>query len=163
MDLFIFVVFILGAAIGFMNGFVKQIASIAGLIAGLIFARMLFSVVGESLAVELGTSATIGQILAFILIWIIVPMAFSILGFILTRFLNAVHLGLLNRWMGAGLGAIKYLLIISMLFNMIDYIDRKNRIVETETKQQSSLYVPLKQFSGIFLPQILKVTNHLIH
>lgn len=163
LDLIILIAFVAGAVIGFMNGFVKQLASIIGLFIGLILARILFGAVGEQLASEMGTSRTFGQILAFVLIWLIVPIGISILARVLTKLLEAIRLGFVNRWFGSALGAIKYLLILSMFFNFIEFIDRNESLIERATKETSALYVPLKQFSGVFLPHILKVTNHLIH
>jgi membrane protein required for colicin V production len=39
-------------------------------------ARALFASVGEKLAEELGTSLTFAQVVAFILIWLLVPLVF---------------------------------------------------------------------------------------
>ena len=84
-----------------MQGFVKQLASIVGIIAGLLLARALFGVVGEQLAPKLGTSTTVAQIIAFILIWVIVPIALSLIASIITKALSAIKLGWLNRWLGS--------------------------------------------------------------
>lgn len=163
MDVFIFVIFVAGAVLGFWKGFIKQLASIVGLVAGLLLARMLFGVVGEKLAADMGTSVTFSQIVAFILIWLVVPIGLSIGASLITHLLNATPLGFFNRWMGAGLGAVKYLLLLSMFFNFVDYIDQESQLIKTETQERSVLYKPLKGFSGVFLPEIKKVTNHLIH
>ena len=44
---------------------------------GLLVARALFAGLGEQLAVAVGTSVTFGQILAFLLIGLIVPLVLS--------------------------------------------------------------------------------------
>ena len=73
-----------------MKGFVKQLASIVGLIAGLLVARALFASVAEKLAPVLGTSTVIAQILAFVLIWVAVPLGFVLVASFLTKALDLV-------------------------------------------------------------------------
>ena len=96
-DLVIVIVLAVGAIVGFMKGFIRQIVSMVGLIAGLLVARALFGVVGEKLAAEAGMSVTFGQILAFILIGVVVPVGLSVAASILTKVASAVHLSFLNR------------------------------------------------------------------
>ncbi len=65
-DIIILAMIGVGVIMGLMKGFVKQMASIVGLIAGLLMARALFGIVAERLAPVLGTSTTVAQVLAFI-------------------------------------------------------------------------------------------------
>ena len=69
-DIIILVVIGVGVIQGLMKGFVKQLASIVGMIAGLLVARALFASVAEKLAPVLGTSTVIAQILAFFIFWL---------------------------------------------------------------------------------------------
>lgn len=104
----------MGAVLGFSKGFIRQLASIVGLIAGLLIARALFASVGERLAEELGTPLTFAQVVAFILIWLVVPIVFLFLASALTRVIDIVKLGFVNRMLGAGLGALKYMLLVGI-------------------------------------------------
>lgn len=118
-DIIILAMIGVGVIMGLMKGFVKQMASIVGLIAGLLMARALFGIVAERLAPVLGTSTTVAQVLAFILIWIAVPLGFAFVASLLTKALDAVHLGWLNRWLGSGLGALKYMILIGLAIHDI--------------------------------------------
>lgn len=159
LDWIILIVLGMGTIGGFIKGFIRQLASLVGLVAGLLVARALFGVVGERLAVEVGTSATFGQILAFLLIWIIVPLGISLIASILTRIVEMVKLGFVNRWLGAGMGLIKYALLISMFIHLIEFIDTENTLIRLETKQQSSLYYPMERFSSVFAPAFKAVAD----
>ena len=161
-DMIIAGVFLLGAIQGFIKGLVRQVASLVGLIAGLLIARALFGVVGEYLAEQMGTSVSFGQILAFILIWVIVPIGFSIIAYMLTKTLELIKLGFLNRWLGSGLGAVKYLLVASLFIQLVEFIDSKNELIAGTTKEASAFYYPLEKFSGVFMPALKTVTNQLI-
>lgn len=161
-DIIIVVWIGIGVVVGLMQGFVKQMASIVGLVAGLLVARALFGTVAEWLAPALGTSVTIAQILAFVMIWVIVPLGFALVASLLTKALDAIHLGWLNRWLGSGLGALKYMLVIGLLIHVIEYIDRKDELISQTKKQESVLYYPMRDLSGIFFPIVKNVTEQLI-
>lgn len=152
-----------GVIQGLMKGFVKQLASIVGLIAGLLVARALFATVAERLAPVLGTSTTIAQILSFVLIWVAVPLGFAFVASLLTKALEVVHLGWLNRWLGSGLGALKYMLLIGLAIHVLEYIDPKDEMMSETKKKESVLYYPIREFSDIFFPVFKNVTEQLIN
>ena len=154
-DIIILAMIGVGVIMGLMKGFVKQMASIVGLIAGLLMARALFGIVAERLAPVLGTSTTVAQVLAFILIWVAVPLGFAFVASLLTKALDAVHLGWLNRWLGSGLGALKYMILIGLAIHVIEYISATK-------KKESVLYYPMRDLSGIFFPVFKNVTEQLI-
>lgn len=154
LDWIIIAILAMGAVSGFMKGILKQLASIVGLVAGLLVARALFAGLGEQLAVKIGSSVTVGQILAFLLIGLMVPLALSMVASTLTRIADRVSLGFVNRWLGAGLGLLKYLLIVSVVIHFIDFADSKDYLIHSTTKRSSLLYYPIKDFSGFFYPVI---------
>lgn len=151
-DIIILAMIGVGVIMGLIKGFVKQMASIVGLIAGLLMARALFGIVAERLAPVLGTSTTVAQVLAFILIWIAVPLGFAFVASLLTKALDAVHLGWLNRWLGSGLGALKYMILIGLAIHVIEYIDPNNEMISATKKKESVLYYSMRDLSGIFFP-----------
>lgn len=152
----------MGAVLGFSKGFIRQLASIVGLIAGLFIARALFASVGERLAEELGTPLTFAQVVAFILIWLVVPIVFLFLASALTRVIDIVKLGFVNRMLGAGLGALKYMLLVGIAIHFIEFVDSKDNLIKSTVKQESVLYYPMEDFSDIFYPTIKNVTEQLI-
>jgi membrane protein required for colicin V production len=142
----------IGILTGVMQGFVKQLASLVGLVAGLLVARALFGVAGEWLAPEIGTSVTVAQIIAFVLIWVLVPLGFTIAAAILSRTLSVMHLGWVNRWLGSGLGLLKYLMIVGLFIHAIEYIDPHSQLVSAEKKEGSVLYEPVRSLTSALFP-----------
>ena len=65
----------------------------------------------------------------FVVIWIVVPLLFLLVAALLTKAMEAVSLGWLNRWLGAGLGALKFLLLVSLLICVVEFIDSDNSII----------------------------------
>ena len=76
-DIIILIIIGAGAIVGFMKGFIRQLASILGLIVGLLAAKALYTTLAEKLCPTVTDSMTVAQVLAFIIIWIAVPLIFS--------------------------------------------------------------------------------------
>lgn len=163
LDFIILVLFVWGAISGLLKGFIKQLATLLGIIVGLLAAKALYVMVAEEYLSKITDSATVAQILAFVLIWIGVPFLFALFATILTRAMEAISLGWLNRLLGAGLGALKFLLVGSLLVSVFEFIDSDNRIVEKNIKDESVLYYPMNDFAGIFIPAAKNVTEQLLN
>ena len=162
-DIIILVFVGAGAVLGFMKGFIKQLASLLGLIVGLLAAKALYAPLAEKLCPTVTDSMTVAQILAFVAIWIAVPLAFALVASLLTKAMEAISLGWLNRWLGSGLGALKFLLLASLLIGVIEFIDSDNTMISETKKKESVLYYPMKSFSGIFFPAVKTVTEHIVN
>lgn len=134
----------------------------AGLIVGLVAARMLYLSLAEKLCPTVTDSMTAAKVIAFIMIWIAVPLIFTLIAAIFTKAMEAVSLGCVNRWLGAGLGSLKYLILVSLLINVMEFIDKDNHVVSKTNKEASVLYYPIQSFVGVFFPAIKEVTKNYI-
>lgn len=162
LDIIILVLLGIGIIQGLMKGFLKQLAAIVGLVAGLLIARSLFGVVAEHLVTALGTSVTIAQILSFILIWVLVPLICIMVASVLTKALDAIHLGWLNRLLGGLFGAIKVMLLIGLAIHVLEYIDPKSEIIGETKKDASVLYHPMEEFTDVFFPVLKDMTDKIV-
>ena len=129
-DIIILILVLAGAIVGFRKGFIKQLASLVGLVVGLLAAKALYGVVGDQLIGTVTSNATFAHTLAFFLIWIVVPIVFTLVASLLTKALEIICLGWINRLLGAALGAVKWLLFISLAICAIEFIDSDNKIIE---------------------------------
>lgn len=162
LDIIILVVLGAGAIVGFSKGFLKQLASLLGLVAGLLIAKALYATVAERVFLPLTDSLTVAQGIAFVVIWLAVPLAFLLLASLLTKAMEAVSLGWVNRLLGAVLGALKAALLVSLLVCVVEYIDTDNTILKKTKKQESVLYYPMEKFAGLFLPAAREVASELL-
>ena len=153
--------FVVGAILGFSKGALRQIATLIGLVAGLLLARALYAAVGERMAVELGTSATMAQIIAFFLIWLLVPIVLLWVASLLSRVMEIVHLGFVNRLAGAAVGLVKYAILVSMVIHFVEFIDTKNELIQKAVKETSLLYYPMQDAGETFIPTIKNMTKEL--
>jgi membrane protein required for colicin V production len=111
----------------------------------------------------IGTSMSVAQILSFILIWTVTPMVFMILASVISRAMDIISIGWLNRYLGAGLGALKYMLLMGTLVGIIESIDTQNVLISKEKKEASSLYYAMGDFAKIFMPLATKATQHYLN
>ena len=131
------------------------------LIAGLLVARALYAAVGEQLAPHIGTSVSVAQIISFIIIWAVIPALLMLAGAALTRALEAAHLGIVNRMLGAVTGMVLHLLFLGVLIKWWS-TSTDEKMLTPEVKEQSVFYHPVGETAGLFFPAIKQVTEQLI-
>ena len=68
----------------------------------------------------------------------------------------------LNRWLGSGLGALKFLLLTSVVIGAIEFVDSDNKLISATKKEESLLYYPMETFAGIFFPAAKNMTQQYI-
>ncbi len=161
-DIFILVILGLGLIAGLVKGFIKQVCTLIGLVAGLLVARALYAMVGEQLAPHIGTSVSVAQIISFIVIWAIIPALLMLAGATLTRALKFIHLGAVNRLMGGIAGIALHLLFLGILIKVVEYIDPEEKLLSRQVKQESVFYHTVEETAGVFFPAIKEVTEQLI-
>ena len=120
---------------GLKHGLVRELASIAALIAG-IFVASKFS---SYLASRLGNSETM-EIIAFIILFIAVLILVFFVGRLLEKAVNLVFSSFVNHLFGLLFGIGKVLIIFSVIFFMINSVDSKEILLRRSIKAQSFLY-----------------------
>ena len=151
-DIIIFIVIGAGAIVGFVKGFIRQLASILGLIVGLLAAKALYASLAEKLCPTVTDSMTVAQVLAFIMIWIAVPLIFVLIASLLTKAMQVISLNWLNRWLGSGLGALKFLLLTSVVIGAIEFVDSDNKLISATKKEESFVILSDGNVCGDLFP-----------
>ena len=141
-DIIIVIIIGAGAIMGLFKGFIKQLAMIAGLVVGLIAAKALYMSLAEKICPTVTDSMTVAQIISFVVIWMAVPLAFTLVAALFSKALEAVSLGAIN---------------------VLEFVDSDNRLISRTNKEQSVLYYPMKNFVGMFFPAVKEVTQQYIN
>lgn len=162
-DIIIVIIIGAGAIMGLFKGFIKQLAMIAGLVVGLIAAKALYMSLAEKICPTVTDSMTVAQIISFVVIWMAVPLVFTLVAALFSKALEAVSLGAVNRLLGLVLGALKYVILIGLFINVLEFVDSDNRLISRTNKEQSVLYYPMKNFVGMFFPAVKEVTQQYIN
>lgn len=153
-DIIIAVLLAIGFIGGLRDGAVKQVAGLAGLIGGLFIGRAFYMPVGEWLIAAFGMSAEVAYITAFILILIVVPLLFSLVGWLVSEILHVICLGWVNRLLGGAVGVLKYALFVGIIITGIEFFDKDDALISASNKEASVLYYPIHQATGIFFDGI---------
>jgi len=146
------IVLILGIK-GFMNGFVKEVFGLVGLVAGVYFASRLSSEAAafiDKTFIHMENTALL-KLLGFLSILIIVWLSATILGSIFSKLTSASGLGFLNRFLGFVAGGGKYFLIFALIVTALSNV--------TLVKDNLEKYV----HDSILYPYLKAVGSSIIH
>ena len=138
--------FLYGAVTGWQSGFFKQLVSLGGFLVGLLVAALCYAWLGEYLAPHLGTSISITNLIAFVLLWVIVPIFLGFLADRLTGALKFMKLGTVNSLLGAALGAGKFVILLSCIFNAMTLLG----LIGEEKRKDSFLFNPTRMILGSY-------------
>lgn len=141
LDWFILLVLAGGLLRGFMVGAVRQVASIAGLVAALLLSVQMMHPVGAVIASSLGLSAAVGPVAGFVVIFIGTHLLFFGLSRLIEGLLETLSLSLINRAAGGALGGLKAALLLSVLFLVLTGLQMPSE----EVREESVLYDPMAQ------------------
>lgn len=145
LDIVFLLVLVAGAWKGWSNGLLKEVLGLVGVFVGLYLAHLLYEQVGYHLAPRLGTSPGIANILAFVLIWMGVPILLGLIGSFLTKVLEWAGLDSINNLGGALISLLKYGLLLGAFCNVLSI----THLVGEEAQERSILFHPLRQSTSI--------------
>jgi len=146
------IVLILGIK-GFMNGFVKEVFGLVGLIGGVYLASRLSGDAAkfiDSTFLHMENTALL-KLLGFLSILIIVWLGATILGSIFSKLTSVSGLGFLNRFLGFVAGGGKYFLIFALIVTALSHV--------TLVKDNLEKYVK----DSMLYPYLLTVGSSVIH
>jgi membrane protein required for colicin V production len=126
---------------GIATGLIRSAFDIAGIICGYV------------IAVTYSAAVRIPQILAFLLIFVVVVVVFSLAGRILSKIIHITPLGLVDRLLGGALGLIKGVVICFVLLIAVTYMRKDLRIIHES--QFASPIVNVGVRASRFLPNSL--------
>jgi membrane protein required for colicin V production len=100
---------------GLFRGLIKELASIVGVIAGFYTAYAFYTQLSKILSAWI-TNASYLNILSFLIIFCLVLIIVNLFGMLIKHLMNIAYLGWIDRSGGFLFGAIKGILIVSVLF-----------------------------------------------
>lgn len=152
MDVFIIIVLAVGLIWGWWKGFFLQLASLVGAVVGFFIACYVYARYGDALIPEGAGVST--NVVIFLVLWIGIPLALTLVAKLLGGILSTLHLGWVNHSLGALVGMFKLALFLSLLFTILEFVSKydDNPLITEQTRQESVLYYPVQQLAGKLLP-----------
>ena len=144
-DIFLIVLLLWSAYSGWKQGFLKEVVSALGFLVGLLIAATCYSQLGTYLTMAGSQLGMLTNVVAFLLLWIIVPIVLGFAANMLTKALKGMRLGLPNSLLGALVSIAKFLILISCVLNVMSGL----HILDEEKTRDSRLYEPTRGLLSI--------------
>ena len=155
-DIVLGVLLVMSMFKGIKNGLFVELASLVSLILG-IYVAIKFSYLAKIMlsAIVHWNPKTI-QIIAFIITFLIIVVAISVLAKFLTSIADFAQLGVINKLGGGFFCLLKTILVLSIFLNLFEKINYNNIIAKKETLDNSLFYRPVQKTAGFIYPSIEK-------
>ena len=144
------IILFLGAYRGYKKGILLEGIAIVGSVVAIIAALHLLPQSTAWLADHFGSGNNLLPILAFLLTFIVIMVAATMLGRLLKSVIHLTPLGFADDVLGAALGVVKWAFMISLLLAALDWAE-----IEVESLKDGQLYGLLRPFSSIVIDQII--------
>jgi membrane protein required for colicin V production len=153
-DMVIIVLLIFGLARGFINGFIKELASLLALILGIWGAIKFSTFTAERLYDYFDMTGPYVGTIAFMITFVIIVVIIHFLGLLLDKFAETISLGFLNSLLGLVFGVFKTALILSVIFVVLNAINARHHFLPEDKIEQSKFYNPIADIAPAIFPII---------
>lgn len=147
-DLIVCLILVLAVWNGWRQGFVMQVCSLAGIVAGIWVASRYGAAVGGWLKLDETISAAGG----FVVVLLAVILLVAIAGRLVRKLCHFAGFGIADIVLGIAVSVLKYLLILSVLFSAFDTLNEDYTLVGARTIEQSRSYKPVMRLSEAVFP-----------
>jgi membrane protein required for colicin V production len=154
LDFIIIILLVFGLARGFINGFIKELASLLALIIGIWGAIKFSEFTAGRLYDYFDMTGQYVGIIAFLITFVIIVIIIHFIGLLVDKFIETLSLGFLNSVLGLIFGVFKSALILSVIFVVLNAIDAKHHFLPGEQIEQSKFYNPIADIAPAIFPII---------
>jgi membrane protein required for colicin V production len=154
LDAIIVVVLLLSLVTGFINGLVKEVASLAALILGIWGAIRFSSFTAGKLYDYFDMTGRYVGLIAFLITFGLIVVLIHFIGILADKVVNAASLGFINRILGIVFGLLKAVLIMSVFFVVLNALDARRSFLPKKTIEESKFYNPISDIAPAIFPII---------
>lgn len=154
LDIILGIFLLLGLIRGFFNGFFVELAGLIALIAGVYGAIYFSDGTLTFLQTFINWEVEYLALLAFALTFILIVVAISLAGRLLTKMVDLMALGIVNKLLGGVFGLVKMAFLISVFFMFLNHMEFM--FIGKETRETSILYPPVAKIGPMLLPTVIE-------
>ena len=159
LDIILGIFLVIGLIQGLRKGFFIELASLVGLILGVVGAIYFSQIVAGFLISFTSWEEQTLNLVSFAVTFIVIVIIVSFIARILTKAADIIALGVLNKLMGSLFGLIKTAFFLSVLLLFINSIEKEMSFMDQEKKEASILYKPVASLAPMVLPKLIKELN----
>ena len=135
---------------GFKRGIIFELAMLVGIVAGCYLAIHL----AKAVSGIIGIKGEVSVLVAFLIIFVAVIVGAFFLGKCIENLVKLVKAGLLNKLLGAVLGMLKCVCILSVLTSFVLMADPHGHIITQNTREGSVLFNPINKVGTALTAQL---------
>ena len=151
LDIVIALPLIIGLVRGLMRGLVSEVTAIAAVLLGYVGTRLWGTAFAAWLVGQFAWPEPVCNLVAYSLLFLGITLGMNVIGSLLSKLLKAIHLGWMNRLLGAVFGTAKWAIIVLILIFLVGQIDAQWHIMPQALRQASLLYEPALQIANQIL------------
>ena len=155
-DVIILIILLYGLIKGFIKGFIIEVAGIIALILGVTGSFKFARILEVYLNSYFDWSPKTIQITSFIILFIIIIYAVSLLAKMITKTLKIIALGMINRIFGGIFGLLKWCVILSSLILVSQEINEIITLIPDKTLKDSVSYNLLDKLGGFLFDWVMQ-------
>ena len=151
LDWFILIVLLGGLIRGYTVGAVRQLGSLIGLVAALLFSVEFMASVGTMIVESIGLAPSLAPLAGFTVLFLGVYLLFLAVSRLVEQVFKSLSLSFVNRAAGGAVGGLKAALLLSLLFLVLGGMEMPDQ----QTRTNSTFYEPVAQL----LPRTIEATE----
>ncbi len=150
LDVIFGILLVWGLYRGLKNGLFMELAALVALIAGIYGAIHFSYIAGDYLYERMNWDERYIKIASFLITFIAIVLLVHFSGKLLTKIVNFVMLGWLNKIAGAVFGVVKVAVILGALLIFFEKVTASFQLIDPKTKANSIFYQPVRDV-GLFV------------
>lgn len=147
-DLILCLVLLVAVWNGWRRGFILQICSLVALVAAIWLAARF----GGEAAALLRIESEYAEPAGFVVVLVVALIVISLLARLVRKVFHFAGFGMLDIVLGIIIAAVKYLLVVSVIFAAIDRLNADYSLIPRTTIESSHGYRPVRNISRQILP-----------
>lgn len=155
LDIILIVVMLYAIVRGFMKGFVMTLASLFGIFISLFVAGKYGQTICSLILSKTDWTDEVNYYVSFIVVFLIMMLLVRYLAIMVTKLFHLMMIGWLDKLLGAFLGWVKCLAILSCMLYSFGRLNDHVHILSTEYLNSCTLYEPIKNLSH-YVFQVLR-------
>jgi membrane protein required for colicin V production len=150
----VIIAFALGASLikGFQKGLFREVGEIAAFLAAIWCALAFDGSVTAFLQFTFSMPLPVAYLVGFLLLLVGIYWLVSLIFGTMTRIINGLSLGWINRLSGGLFSVLKTAIVLSLLLNLYEVVDPGRRLIGNERAESAKIYVPLLKLAPTLFP-----------
>ena len=147
------IILIYGSYKGFKNGIVSEVLSFFGILLGIYLSKTYYLVVDKYLTTVFDSTNQLVTLISVILIFTLTIIVSKIFSKVITKALDILALGLLNKLIGSLFGLLKYLLILCITTFIFSKANDLFVFIEPNKIEETQIFSKIQKINNYMLNQ----------